>query len=66
MKSRRVGESRTPREVLIAWASSEGFAAVHNGTATDEQIVDDLLKWLREHGLAIVDLGSQQGLQPYG
>lgn len=45
----------SPREILVAWASSEGFAAVHNGAATDEQIVDDLLKWLATHGLAIVE-----------
>ena len=44
-----------PREFLLAWAKSEGFAALHNGAATDEQIVDDLLKWLDEHGLVIVD-----------
>lgn len=44
----------SPREILIAWASSGGFAAVHNAGATDAQIVDDLLAWLAEHDLEIV------------
>lgn len=42
-----------PRETLIAWASSGGFAAVHNAGATDAQIVDDLLKWMTLNGLSI-------------
>jgi hypothetical protein len=45
----------SPREILIAWASSGGFAAVHNAGATDAQIVDDLLKWLAKHGLRIAN-----------
>jgi hypothetical protein len=42
------------RSILIAWAQSEGFAAVHNGGATDEQIVDDLLAYLDRSELEIV------------
>lgn len=42
------------RDLLLGWAKSEGFAAIHNGQATDEQIVDDLLRWLDEHNLAVV------------
>lgn len=41
------------REVLTAWAKSEGFAAIHNGAATDEQIVEDLLRWLEKHDMHI-------------
>lgn len=48
----------TSREILLAWAKSEGFAAIHNGAATDEQIVDDLVKWLEFHGLAIVPVAG--------
>jgi hypothetical protein len=44
----------SPREILIAWASSGGFAAVHNAGATDAQIVDDLLRWLAANGFEIV------------
>lgn len=44
----------TAREVLLAWAKSEGFAAIHNGGATDEQIVHDLVRWLMDHGMIIV------------
>lgn len=39
----------TAREVLLAWAKSPGFAAIHNGAATDEQVVDDLVAWLYAH-----------------
>jgi hypothetical protein len=45
----------SPRAVLIAWAKSEGFAAVHNGVATDEQIVDDLLAYLDKRGFDVVE-----------
>jgi hypothetical protein len=41
------------RDVLVAWAKSEGFAAIHNGAATDEQIVDDLLAYLDERGFRV-------------
>ena len=44
---------KTAREALLAWAKSEGFAAIHNGTATDEQIVDDLLAFLKSKGFGI-------------
>lgn len=44
----------TARPILIAWAQSEGFAAVHNGAATDEQIVDDLLSYLEERGFGVL------------
>ena len=43
------------RSVLIAWAQSEGFAAVHNGQATDEAIVDDLLAYLERQGFEVVE-----------
>ena len=42
------------RAILIAWAKSEGFAAVHNGQATDEAIVDDLRLFLYGQGYAVV------------
>lgn len=42
------------RETLVEWASSPGFAAIHNGQATNEQIVEDLLKWLDLHDFEIV------------
>lgn len=41
------------RALLLGWAKSEGFAAIHNLQATDEQIVDDLLKWLDEHHMSL-------------
>lgn len=43
----------TAREVLLAWAKSPGFAAIHNGQATDEQIVDDLIAYLRANDFAV-------------
>lgn len=43
------------RSLLLAWAKSEGLAALHNGQATDEQIVDDLLGWLGKRDLVIVE-----------
>ena len=49
----------TAHEVLLAWAKSEGFAAIHNGEATDEQIVDDLMAWLAARNVALV-LASPQ------
>lgn len=42
------------RAVLIAWANSGGFAAVHNAGATDAQIVDDLLAYLDRRGFLII------------
>jgi hypothetical protein len=41
------------REILVAWANSEGFAAIHNGTATNEQIIEDLLKFLWNNGCIV-------------
>lgn len=55
----------TPREILIAWAASDGFAAIHNGAVTDEQIVDDLLAWLYDHDLHIVGSGDALPGGPY-
>lgn len=43
----------TVREILVSWANSEGFAAVHNGAATDEQIVDDLLAFRWKQGFIV-------------
>jgi hypothetical protein len=51
----------TARAVLIAWAQSEGFAAVHNGAATDERIVDDLLAYLLERGFEVVERDAVRG-----
>ena len=44
----------TARDVLLAWAESGGFAAVHGGGASNEAIVDDLLAFLRREGQVIV------------
>ncbi len=44
----------TPRDAILAWASSPGFAAIHTATATNEAITDHLLAWLAENGLEIV------------
>lgn len=41
------------KAIILAWVNSPGFAATHNGKATDEQIVDDFLKWLDANGLTI-------------
>jgi hypothetical protein len=43
------------RAVVLAWAASPGFASIHADiatgvSATDEQIVDDLLKFLKAAG----------------
>lgn len=42
------------REALLAWAESPGFAAIHKGQATNEQIVDNLLEWLATAGFVII------------
>lgn len=43
----------TARELILAWARSPGFAAIHNGAATDEQIADDLLGFMAKHFMTI-------------
>ena len=35
------------REIVLTWARSPGFAAIHNSEATDEQIADDFIAYLR-------------------
>lgn len=41
--------------LVMQWAKSEGFAAIHNGAAegrpaTDDQIADDFLRWVTAQG----------------
>lgn len=42
------------RKTVLAWAASPGFAAIHNGEATNEAITDHLIDWLRGAGFEIV------------
>lgn len=46
------------KRVLMEWALSAGFAATHatKPRATDEAIVEDLLRWLERNGLAIQEV----------
>lgn len=41
------------REAVLAWAASPGFAAMHNGKATNEEVVDNLIEWLAAAGFEI-------------
>ncbi len=53
------------RAVLLEWAESGGFAAVHGAAASNEAIVDDLLKYLRERCLTIIRDRVAQVLREY-
>jgi hypothetical protein len=46
------------RGTVIAWASSGGFAAVHDTGGTPENITDDMIGYLKKHGLAIVRVSA--------
>ena len=55
----------TPRDTLIAWASSGGFAATHEAGATEGAIADDLLRFLADRGCWIVDGPDTTDLQAF-
>lgn len=46
------------KRALLAWAASGGFAATHGAKprAADEATVEDLLRWLERHGLAVQEI----------
>lgn len=44
----------TAKQVLLDWAESGGFAALHGGGATNEAIVEDLLLFIYGHDFALV------------
>ncbi len=46
------------RGAVIAWASSGGFAAVHDTGGTPENITDDMIGYLKKHGFAIVRVSA--------
>lgn len=56
----RAGEdaalAKSGRDVVLDWAKSGGFAAVHGGGATDAKIVDDLLGFLWQKGFKVAPL----------
>jgi hypothetical protein len=57
---------RSARDVLLAWAKSGGFAALHNGTATNEAIVDDLLTFLEKENRGIAVLREAREAERHG
>ena len=44
---------KTPLGLILEWAQSVGFAEVHNGEATNEEIAKDLLAFLELKGFKI-------------
>lgn len=46
------------RAAVLAWAASPGFAAVHTGKTSNEEITDHLIDWLRAAGFEIVAVNA--------
>lgn len=46
------------KQMIVAWANSGGFAAVHNAGATDEQIAEDFLRWITTQGWTLLNTGD--------
>ena len=53
------------KAMLLEWSQSGGFAATHaaDPRASDEAIVDDLLRWLASRGLAIQEIEKIQATE---